>query len=267
MGKFNPADYVFGALRRYLLTASPWLVPIVVSGLATVSGFAGRFSMAISFLCIILAMFWVLSLVDRVKRRGLLDDSRNLEAIRSLPWQEFELLIAEALRRKGYTVEECGGEQPDNGIDLIARKAGQVLLVQCKRWNKWKVGVEVTREMYGLMVAESANGVMIVTSGHFTEPARDFAKGKPIQLIDREALLDLLGEVRKPEAKSESPAPPPVVALPANDTTSPSQPASFPPCPLCNSEMVIRTNRSDASKKFLGCIDFPRCRGSRPLPR
>jgi ssDNA-binding Zn-finger/Zn-ribbon topoisomerase 1 len=37
------------------------------------------------------------------------------------------------------------------------------------------------------------------------------------------------------------------------------------PCPCCNGPMIIRTNRQDG-RRFLGCMRFPACRGTRRLP-
>ena len=36
------------------------------------------------------------------------------------------------------------------GIDLILRRSGEMVLVQCKQWRTRKVPVNVVREMHGL---------------------------------------------------------------------------------------------------------------------
>jgi restriction system protein len=46
--------------------------------------------------------------------------------------------------------------------------------------------------MYGLMHHHSAHALAIVTSGTFTETARQFAHGKPIELIDGTKLTRML---------------------------------------------------------------------------
>ena len=101
-------------------------------------------------------------------------------------------MIAEAYRRKGYSVVENYGVGPDGGIDLVLKKAGNLILVQCKRWKTQKVDVRVVREMYGVMTAERASGVIIITSGLFTQEARIFAEGKPIDLVEGHQLVDLI---------------------------------------------------------------------------
>jgi restriction system protein len=81
-------------------------------------------------------------------------------------------------------VTRPSGNDPEGGVDLVLRKNGNTLLVQCKHWKAWKVGVKVLRELYGVMIDKKAHGAIIVTSGLFTQEARTFAAGKPIDLIE-----------------------------------------------------------------------------------
>jgi restriction system protein len=49
-----------------------------------------------------------------------------------LSWQEFELLVAEAFRRKDFAVTEKGGGGADCGINLTLKKNGKKSTIQCK---------------------------------------------------------------------------------------------------------------------------------------
>jgi restriction system protein len=51
--------------------------------------------------------------------------------------------------------------------------------------------------MYGVMIAEHASGVMVITSGLFTQEAKNFAAGKPIDLIEGNQLVTLIGNIQK----------------------------------------------------------------------
>lgn len=104
-------------------------------------------------------------------------------AIRQLTWQDFERMTGEALRRLGYVVSETT-KGPDGGIDLVLRKHGEMHLVQCKQWKAQRVGVQVVRELYGIMAAQGAAGGFVVTSGAFTKEAVKFAAGTSIELVD-----------------------------------------------------------------------------------
>ena len=52
--------------------------------------------------------------------------------------KEYEEYISNIYRNKGYTVWEHGKEKgyKDLGIDVIAKKENQIILIQCKNWNE-----------------------------------------------------------------------------------------------------------------------------------
>lgn len=203
-------------------------------------------------------MLSVFSAMLAKRKRGLLDQQRDLDTIRALSWQEFEWLVGEAYRREGYAVEESLAGGADGGIDLILRKDGQTSLVQCKRWKTQSVGAPVIREMFGLLAHQGASRVIIVTSGRFTREASAFAEGKPIGLIDGPALLTLVKTV---QAAPATPSPT-TIAPPASDLTAVDTAVL---CPTCGASMVKRTAKrgANAGGNFWGCSNYPRCRGSR----
>jgi restriction system protein len=196
-----------------------------------------------------------LSAFQARRKRALLDSQRDLESIRALSWKQFELLVGEAYRRQGYSIEESLGGGPDGGIDVGLSKGGQKWIVQCKRWKTQSVGAPVIREMFGLLNHHQVAGVIVVTSGHFTREAIAFAEGKPIELIDGPALLQLVKDVQStPSSVQESP----VLPVP---TLSPVVPS----CPKCGGTMVERVARkgTNAGATFWGCTEYPQCRGVR----
>jgi restriction system protein len=108
--------------------------------------------------------------------------------LEALSWKEFEILVAQIYREQGFDARERGREGADGGVDIEMWKGRSFALVQCKHWKSARVGVSMAREMYGLMYAHGANEVKIVTTGGFTREATEFAKGKPIDLVDGAAL-------------------------------------------------------------------------------
>lgn len=159
-------------------------------GLAT----AGQY--IVPLICTLGALF---SALGRWKREQLFSDveqSDSAGALNEMSWQEFEMLVGEAFRRKGYTVNETGGGGADGGVDLVLRRGGDKFLVQCKQWKAYKVGVTTIREVYGVMAAEGATGGYVVTSGVFTQEAKSFAEGKNIYLIDGPELTTMIRQVQ-----------------------------------------------------------------------
>lgn len=108
-----------------------------------------------------------------------------------LSWEEFERLVGEAFRAQGFAVSETKAGA-DGGIDLVLRKQGERFLVQCKRWRARTVGVEIVRELYGVMAAQGAVGGYVVTSGIFTKEAYKFAAGRDIDLWDGAKLKQII---------------------------------------------------------------------------
>jgi len=211
-------------------------------------------------------VIWIFAEIKKRASRGLLDSRSDIGSLRSLSWQEFEQLVGEAYRRQGYSVEETGGGGADGGVDLVLYRNGAKTLVQCKQWKAWKVGVKVVRELYGAVTAEKAAAGIVVTCGEFTREARDFAVGKPLQLVDGPALWNLVAAV-----KADVPTAAPPVAVPKRPEPSPPRTPSAMPdpkaCPLCGSPMVLRTARkgANAGSQFYGCSKYPQCRGTRPV--
>lgn len=196
------------------------------------------------------------SAFGRYKRRALhgqVAASPDRGALNDMSWQQFEALVGEAFRRKGYAVSETGGGGADGGIDLALKKEGETFLVQCKQWKAQKVGVATVRELYGVMAAEGATGGFVVTSGVFTDEARAFAVGRNIELMDGKALHALIRGVSVPaKAAAASPT---------------ATPAGSPACPVCQSAMVRRTAKRGANSgnAFWGCSQYPGCKGIRAI--
>ena len=120
----------------------------------------------------------------------------SLASIRELPWKRFEDLLGEAFRRQGFKVEETLGGGADGGIDLLLGRDGNVTVVQCKRRNGAPVGVREVRELYGVLHHRGASAAKLVATTSFTPDAVAFAKGKPIELVDSNALLHLIRNVQ-----------------------------------------------------------------------
>lgn len=210
----------------------------------------------------VLAICWIGALASFVgsrHRRKLLDTRTDLESLSKGGWRQFELLVGEAFRRRGYIVEETGLGGADGGIDLILRKDGRRTLVQCKQWKRQQIGVSVVREMAGLLAHHHAHAVKIVCIGSYTKEAKRFAQGKPIQLMGGAQLLEMIRAVQHdsaplPDSRAHI-EPALVLSEPALVR------AALATCPRCGSNLVQRTNRR-TGEKFLGCSQFPKCRGT-----
>ena len=172
------------------------------------------------------------------------------------------MLVGEAFRLQGYRVLETGGDGADGGIDLVLAKGTEKFLVQCKQWKSYKVGVDVVRELYGVMAAKGATGGFVVTSGRFTDDATKFAAGRNVRLIDGPKLFALIKQARQSNTTT---------ARQQVDSrlqqTAPLKAAIETNCPQCGASMVKRVARKggNVGSEFWGCSTFPSCRGIRQL--
>ncbi|WP_434730761.1 restriction endonuclease [Xanthomonas arboricola pv. pruni] len=212
----------------------------------------------------LLGVCWLAALFSYLRtrsRRRFLETRTSLESLAAGGWRQFELLVGDAFRRQGYSVEETGLGGADGGIDLILRKDGRRTLVQCKQWKHQQVGVSVVREMFGLLAHHQAHAVKIACIGIYTKDAERFAQGKPIELIDGERLLEMIRAVQIHAAAQPPPQAARVEPVFASKESIDSATIATPSCPRCGSALVQRKNRR-TSENFLGCSRFPGCRGT-----
>lgn len=229
-------DFVVRSMVAALAYPAQYLLPVIFLGGAGVS-------------------FW-----RRRQRQALIADvtqTKSADALDGITWREFEMLVGEAFRLQGYTVAETGGGGADGGVDLVLRKGTEKFFVQCKQWKAFKVGVDVVRELYGVMAAKGAAGGFVVTSGRFTADAQAFAEGRNVKLIDGPRLLGLIQQAQESLGSG------------SRDTLKMQAAAEVfePPCPICASPMVKRTAKKGANvgAQFWGCSRYPGCRGTRQM--
>jgi restriction system protein len=125
----------------------------------------------------------------------MLQQQAGLDSLCRLSWKQFEDLVGEAYSRQGYAVKEILGASTDDGVDLILTRNGETTLVQCKRWRGLPVPVGIARELYSVLMDRRAAAAKLVATSQFTPDAVGFANGKPIELVDAEALLRLVAHV------------------------------------------------------------------------
>jgi len=202
--------------------------------------------------------------------------SKAADALNGMSWQQFELLVGEAFRQQGYRVVELGGGGPDGGVDLVLHRHGEKHFVQCKQWRAYRVGVDVVRELYGVMAAQGAASGFVVTSGQFTAEASQFADGRNIHLIDGPKLNEWLKRAQRATSAASAPASNVIPLRPKQADAAPQlkrvtprpvapSPTASPSCPVCGTAMVLRTAKqgTQAGSQFWGCSHFPSCRGTR----
>lgn len=123
------------------------------------------------------------------------DSSTNLAA---MDWEEFEHLVRELFDME---FNNNGGEvkitqaSRDGGVDAIAFDPdpirGGKIIIQAKRYTN-TVSVSAVRDLYGTVINEGANKGILITTSDYGSDSYNFAKGKPITLLNGGHLLYLL---------------------------------------------------------------------------
>ena len=242
------------------IQAAPGQISRVVAGqMGRTFAYYGQYILPLLFLSGALASFF-----KQRKRKNLVrtaGSGKTNDPLHDINWKDFELLVGEVFRIRGFTVIENDSGGADGGIDLVLKKDGEIFLVQCKQWRAYKVSVTVVRELLGVMVTKGAAGGFVVTSGVFTSEAQSFAKGQNIELIDGSILTAMI-------EKTHGMTPNKVDRANKNvPESTPSTTTAVPSCPQCGNVMVKRVARKGANsgKNFWGCVEFPRCRGIRAI--
>ena len=117
------------------------------------------------------------------RQRKLALSTINPEDLYAMSPAAFEKYVADLFRRKGYQVTLRGGSG-DHGVDLeLERFGNRRAIVQCKRYRN-AIGPDIVRELFGTMIHEGVHHAFLVTTADISPAAREWAKNKPMTLID-----------------------------------------------------------------------------------
>lgn len=126
-----------------------------------------------------------------------IDEATNLAA---MDWEDFEHLIRELFEKE---FKSNGGEvkitqaSRDGGVDAVVFDPdpirGGKIVIQAKRYTN-TVGVSAVRDLYGTVMNEGATKGILVTTADYGSDAYEFAKAKPLTLLNGSNLLHLLGK-------------------------------------------------------------------------
>jgi restriction system protein len=133
--------------------------------------------------------------VESYEVANQIDNTTNLAA---MDWEDFEHLIRELFEKE---FQSNGGEvrvtqaSRDGGVDAVAFDPdpirGGKIVIQAKRYTN-TVSVSAVRELYGAVVNEGATKGILVSTADYGPDAYEFAKAKPLTLLNGSNLLHLL---------------------------------------------------------------------------
>jgi len=116
----------------------------------------------------------------------------------AMDWEEFEHLIAQLFEwefaKDGVEIKVTRASR-DRGVDAVLFDPnplrGGKYVVQAKRYTR-TVDVSAVRDLYGTVMNEGANRGILITTASYGPDSYEFAKDKPISLVDGPNLLNML---------------------------------------------------------------------------
>lgn len=169
-------------------------------------------------------------------------------------WRRFEAVVERLFGQAGFdTKSQSHGA--DGGVDIWLFSRSQpgapVSIVQCKHWSGRRVGVDKVRELRGVMASNGIKRGQFATTSSFSDDAIEFARGNGINLLDVDALMQLIGQ-RTPAQQLE------LLQIAYEGEYW------LPTCVNCGVKLTQRTPKS-GGRPFWGCINYPRCKTTMPM--
>jgi restriction system protein len=172
----------------------------------------------------------------------------NAQLLKQLEWRRFEELCVAYFETLGYTASIArSATQPGVDIRLTAKGAERPsLIVQCRAWDAYRVGIKAVRELRAAMAAAGLAEGALLSSGRFTPEAASFARQHNVGLIDGAGLLER------------------IAALPPEQSLALLKFATqgdflTPTCPSCSLKMISRRSTKEG-RQYWGCRNYPRCK-------
>jgi restriction system protein len=170
------------------------------------------------------------------------------ELLKRLEWRRFEELCAAYFEALGFRADlaysATGGAVDISLYEEGAERAS--IIVQCKPWNAYRIGINPVRGLRGAMTSGNFGEGVLVTSGKFTQEARDYAHKEKISLVDGTELLGKIDALVPEKALALL-----KVATQGDFVT--------PTCPSCAIKMISRKSTKHG-RKFWGCRNYPACK-------
>lgn len=93
----------------------------------------------------------------------------------------FEQWVADRLEMHGWRADVTSGSG-DQGIDIIARRDGRKIGIQCKRYDG-AVGNKAVQEAFSGRAFHRVDMAVVITTGHYTQSARALSRRTGVHLL------------------------------------------------------------------------------------
>jgi restriction system protein len=169
------------------------------------------------------------------------------ELLKKLEWRRFEELCAAYFEALGFRADLAGAGAEGSVLNLYEQGSQSAsIIVQCKPWTAYRVGIKPVRGLQSAMSSAKVVEGVLVTSGKFTQEARDFAVREKISLIDGTELVEKLAALVPEKALAL------LEFATEGDFLTPT-------CPSCAVKMISRKSTTHGRRHW-GCRNYPACK-------
>ena len=132
---------------------------------------------------------YALKLIDM--RTQLIQEKSGNDAIAAIPTNpyEYEGFCCKLLERAGWSASATP-KSGDQGADVIAKRNGVILILQCKLWNS-PVGNKAVQEIAAAKTFYSANKAAVISNQPYTPSAKLLAASNEVLLLHHNDLVKL----------------------------------------------------------------------------
>ena len=128
--------------------------------------------------------------LSKLRLRDNTEEPIDIERAASLSWSQVQQLMRTTFQRRGYTVAAMGGQQAP--VDMVLQKGAERVFLECRHWGVWEVPEKAVHELAGYASGAGADHAIMITAGHFSDAAREYAKQRGVELVDGRTLPKLV---------------------------------------------------------------------------
>jgi len=129
------------------------------------------------------------SIVDAIVSEQQQEVEREMEYNNDMDPHHYEQFCALLARKCGWNANTTSGSG-DQGADILARKAGRTLVIQCKKYSK-PVGNKAVQEVIAAREYTQADNAAVVSNSTYTKSAKALAHASQVHLWHHVDLLKL----------------------------------------------------------------------------
>ncbi len=133
----------------------------------------------------------IMSCIIKNKTSQILN-SMTVQNVDTMSGADFEMLVCVLFDNMGFKAERTQASR-DYGADVIAKKGGKKYVIQTKLYYNRTVGNACINEVYTALDYYHGNVAIAMTNAYFSKPAKNVANELHVALIDRDALIKLIG--------------------------------------------------------------------------